>query len=87
MGRSVTTRDGVRFDALAVARWVRARRWRLGLGVAPAVVSWLLVALGVRELAWLTDPTPVGAAGLGLMLSSLPVVVGWFAPAFSRGRP
>ncbi len=73
-------------DPAGVARWVRRHRWRLGLGLAPAVVSWVLVAAGVRELAWLTDPTPVGAAGLGLALSSAPVVLGWVEEALSRGR-
>ncbi len=77
-------------DPAGIARWVRRHRWPLALGVAPAVVSWVAVAAGVRELAWLTDPSPVGAAGLGLALSSVPVVVGWVAGAGAavtgRGR-
>ena len=68
-------------DPVAVWRWVVESRVGLALLVGPAVVSWLLVAAGVRTAAWLTDPTPLGALGLGLALAAVPLSRG------SRRRP
>ena len=73
---AASTAGGI--DLVALRQWVVRNRVGLTLLVAPAVASAVLVAAGVRTATWLTDPTPVGALGLGLVLAAVPL---------SRARP